>query len=172
MQQISFARVFGALLMAASLSASSAVAQRPGRWTGTNSFGYPMNFIVSLDGLISDYRTGAFLVTCPSGAQDLFSLGGFGAPIAIVEGSFSSDSTIRDGDLALSVFSGTFVTETEASGNFHVLSPRFRVQEKAVDSQICTSDFTWTATWQSFGAVDDSATPLNRNVTCTSTQLP
>src|SRR5262249_48589296 len=126
MQQISFARVFGALLMAASLSASSAVAQRPGRWTGTNSFGYPIDLTVSVDGVISDYHTGTFQLTCPSGAQSLFSLGPFGLPIVIVEGSFSSDSTIRDGALVLSVFSGTFVTETEASGNFYVLSPRFR----------------------------------------------
>src|SRR5258708_2566031 len=125
MQQASFARRlkgtgFGALILAASLSASSAFAQWPGRWTGTNSFGYPMDFTVSLAGVISDYRTGSFQTTCPSGARDLFSLGGFGVPIAIVKGSFNSDSTIRDADLLLSLLSGTFPTEPQASANFHV----------------------------------------------------
>jgi len=167
MRQVSHFRCFPGLrlevfVLAVALSASSAFAQRAGHWTGTNSFGFPMDFDVSTAGVITGYYTGFFQHTCPSGAQPFTSLR-VGGATPIVEGSFRDELPLSDGASFSSVFSGAFTSDTEANGNFTELSARFRVQGKDVDTQSCQSDSTWIASWESAGAARERSTSADGN---------
>lgn len=132
---------------AVALSASNALAQRAGHWTGTNSFGEPFEFTVSADSVITNYSTGLYQYTCPSGAMPFVLALGGGIPI--LRGGFRVEYAVRDGSGYATVFSGTFTSDTEASGDHHEDAARFRLEGKDVSTQICTSDFTWTAAWES-----------------------
>src|SRR5712692_884498 len=126
--QFRYVRLLRVTIFALSLMliASTVWAQRPGRWTGRTSQGNDMDFTVGADGVVTGWGTG-IRETCPSGAQPQYGFGFGGYRLPIVDGSFATDFQLRDGDNGYSSFTGTFSSDTAASGAFYFLSARFSV---------------------------------------------
>lgn len=94
----------------------------------------------------------------PSGARPGFGFGYGGLQIPIIDRSFTFDSPAADGDSRSLLFTGAFSSDTEASGNFYFLEPRFLIVGGSdPDCQFCDADYTWTATWQSAAGPEDSS---------------
>ncbi len=122
-------------------------AQQPGRWAGVTSQERIIQFTISSENTIEDYFVG-LIETCPSGVESSSAFGTL-SRIPIVDASFTSELPPADGNALAITFAGDFTNETEANGTINWQAPRFRVEGKQVDSQICEANITWEANWQS-----------------------